>query len=118
MAGEGFAVRPEMLLGYADQLARQVEYLHRMRVHLANHGKESEGLAGLLQAFVGPCLSAADWQIGVLDDMHRKLNDSVAALRAAAADYQAIDAKNAGDLDKSYPDGSHPRRSRPGQEYE
>lgn len=106
MGTQEFKVDPAYLVGYADQLQRQVGYFEEMRAHMAEHGKNVYGLEGMLQNLADMCIALADWQVRILQDMHGKMDSTMAALRATATDYQEADAsgaENMDDIDKSLP---------------
>ena len=103
---EGFAVEPDMLRGYAAMLARQVTYLEHMRTHIAENGKRTDRMDGVLAAFANGCADVADWQMSLLDTMTRVLDGSATKLNQTADSYAATDTTSAGELDKTYPGGT------------
>ncbi|HEY3464339.1 MAG TPA: hypothetical protein VGL47_04355 [Amycolatopsis sp.] len=118
----GFAVEPEKLVAYAELLSRNAGYLPHFAQHLDDHAKRTDGMQGVLSDVAAGCVKAAEWQTGaggrpgLLGVMQQRLADTAKALADAAAQYTAEDRKRAADLDKTYPDGSAPPRTRPGHE--
>jgi hypothetical protein len=100
---EQFAVRPTSLNGYAEQIRRNAGFIGQTRNYLADAGDRTDKMDGILSGIVDGYHRVLAWQLGVLDDMNRKLTDTGTALDQTSDSYRHTDLKHARELDETYP---------------